>query len=276
MRLTVRLRFPMLALLVATAFISRAEEITLNDGVVLNPSAFRMNGGTLLITVTTPEGGVVESGYPISRIARVSFAEPSGLSKAAAAAAKGNSTEVLDLTKDFVARDQDFKALPGSWWPAMAALRLSALASMGRNSETTALARQFGTMNSPSYDSLSRAGVLFGSLDAADTEAIVVAVKSLDVQQSDQSAALAQLALGRALLVKKDYAGAIRAFLTIKVFHPSQESLQPAALYGAANAYEGLSDKTRAVRTLNEILENYPQSPQAGEAKKMIADLSKP
>jgi len=120
------------------------------------------------------------------------------------------------------------------------------------------------------------AGALFGPVASGDTAAVVVGAKALPSIGGDAGSALAQLALGRALLAKKDFAGAIRAFLTIKVFYPSPALLQPAALLGAVKAYEGLKDDKRAARTLTEIVENYPASPQASEAKKMIEALPKP
>ena len=76
--------------------------------------------------------------------------------------------------------------------------------------------------------------------------------------------------------MKKDYVGALRAFLTIKVFYPALVLLQPEALYGAANAYVGLKDTKRALQTLQEIQKSFPETLQASEAKKLESDISKP
>ena len=158
----------------------------------------------------------------------------------------------------------------------MARLRLFALAASGKDADAAALAREIGAINTPASESLARGGALFGPLASGDTAAVVVGAKALPSIGGDAGSSLAQLALGRALLAKKDFSGAIRAFLTIKIFYPSPVMLQPAALLGAVKAYEGLKDDKRAARTLTEIVENYPASPQASEAKKMIEALPKP
>ena len=213
-------------------------------------------------------------GVPIARITKVSFMESPEIAKATAAAAACNTPEVLSLTESYVAKQGELGDLPGSSWPRMARLRLLALASAGKYAEASALAGQIGAITVPGSESLSRAGTLFGPLASGDTEAVVVGAKSIPRIGGDQGSPLAQLALGRALLLKKDYAGALRAFLTIKVFYPSSVILQPAALMGAANAYLGLKDEKRAVQALRDISELYPASTQAPEAKKIAEGLA--
>ena len=255
-------------------FSLHGEEITTSDGQVYSSSSMRRSGASIMVKVTTPEGGQIDMGVPITRITKVSFAEPPELAKATAAAAACNTPEVLSLTETYVGKQGEFGDLPGSFWPQMAGLRLLALSSAGKNAEASTLAGQIGAIKAPGSESLSRAGTLFGPLASGDTEAVVVGAKPIPRIGGDQGSALAQLALGRALLLKKDYAGALRAFLTVKVFYPSAVLLQPAALMGAANAYLGLKDEKRAVQTLHDISELYPASSQAPEAKKIAAGLS--
>jgi hypothetical protein len=270
-----RLSLP-LGYLLFSGTILRAEDFTTSDGQVITATAFRRVGNNIMIKVTTPEGGVIETGYPVPRIAKVSFSEPIELSKASADVESANATEILALTSDFVAKQDDFKDLPGSWWFSMARLRLLALAAAGKDVDAASLAREIGSLKDADADSLSRGGSLFAPLAAGDTEAVVVGAKSLPRIDGDQGSVLAQLALGRALLLKKDYSGALKAFLTIKVFYPSATLLQPAALLGASDAYKGLKDEKRALKTLQDIQQSYPLSPQAPIAKKTEADLSKP
>jgi TolA-binding protein len=82
--------------------------------------------------------------------------------------------------------------------------------------------------------------------------------------------------LGKALLQKKDFPAALRAFLTIKVFYPSLGLLQPPVLAGAAEAYQGLKDEKRAAQSYDDIVKNWPDSPQAPAAKKKTEILSHP
>ena len=157
----------------------------------------------------------------------------------------------------------------------MAELRLLALASVGKNEEAASLAREIGAIKSPLTESLARGGTLFGPLATGETEAVTVGAKSLPRIGGDEGSALAQLALGRTFLQKKDGQGAIRAFLTVKIFYPTATLLQPAALLGAANACLLLKDEERATQTLRDLMAIYPESPQASEAKKIVQGLSK-
>lgn len=265
---------PMLAML-AVLSCAVAEEFTLNDGQVMSSASYRRTGNNIMIKVTTPEGGMIEMGVPVTRITKASFPEPPELAKARTAAESANASEVLSLTGDYVSRNGDYKDIPGSWWPQMAQLRLMALASADKDADAANLARETGAINNPSSESLARGGALFGSLPSKDTEAVVVGAKSMTRVGGDQGSALAQIALGRALLLKKDYTGALRAFLTVKVFYPSLAILQPPALMGAAQAYIGLKDEKRAALSLKQILESYPSSPQVPQAKKMAELLPK-
>ena len=267
-----KLIFP---LLIAATPLLRGEEITTSDGQVIKSTSFRRSGNVIMIKTTTAEGGVIEVGFPVARITRVSFPEPPELSKASAAASAGKAAEVLSLTGEYVSKQGEFKDVPGSWWPRMAELRLLALASVGKNEEASSLAREIGAIKSPLTESLARGGTLFGPLATGETEAVTVGAKSLPRIGGDEGSALAQLALGRTFLQKKDGQGAIRAFLTVKIFYPTATLLQPAALLGAANACLLLKDEERATQTLRDLMALYPESPQASEAKKIVEGLSK-
>jgi hypothetical protein len=241
-----------------------AEEVTTIDGQVLTTTSLRRNGTTLLIKIPgSSAGGSVEMGLPLARIARVNFVEPPELAKAEEAAKSANAARVLELTGPYVSTQGDFKDLPGSWWPEMAKLRLLALAASGKDAETADLARQTGLLKTPEADSLARGGTLYSSLISGDSQAVIVGARALPTVGGTIGSPLAQLALGRVLLAKKDYKGAIRAFLAIKVFYPAAALLQPAALAGAAQCYTGMKDEKRASSTHSEITTDWPLSPQA-------------
>jgi len=270
MKATVLLVFSLPAILCA-------EEITTTDGQIYNSSTIRRSRDMIMVKVTM-EGGTssVEMGLPLSRIAKVNFAEPPVLAKAIAAASKGNATEVLNLTGDYVSNEGDLKDVPGSWWFEMARLRLLALASSGRDSECADLARQIGAMKNPAAESLSKAGTLFSPLATSDLSTVIVEAKAIPRLGGDQSSPLALLALGKALLLKKDYPSALRAFLTIKVFYPSVALLQAPALAGAAESYVGLKDEKRAAQSYADIISAWPESPQAPLATKKAEILTHP
>jgi tetratricopeptide (TPR) repeat protein len=253
----------------------QAEDITTTDGQIYRNSTLRRNGSLIMVKITNPgSSGIVETGLPIARIAKVDFPEPPELALAKKAASDGNAQEVINLTANYVSSQLDFKDLPGSWWPAMAKICLLAQASVGNDSKVANLARQLGETKSADADTISRGGTLFEALKSNDTEAVVVGAAALPRIGGGTGSALAQLALGRALFLKKNYPGALRAFLTIKVFYPSCSLLQPAALMGAAKAYIALNDTKRAMQSLQDIISLWPASPQVPEAKKRLEILS--
>jgi hypothetical protein len=254
-----------------------AQDITTIDGRVFTNSTMRRNGDSIMVKVSMDGGASsVEMGLPVARIAKVAFPEPPELSKALDAASKSDAGEVVSLTGPFVQGQEGFKDLPGSWWPEMARLRLLALAASGKDAECADLARRLGALNNPALDSLVKAGSLFGPLATGDVQAVTVGAAGLSKASGDQGVALSRIALGRALLAKKDYPGALRAFLSVKVFHPSLALLQPPALQGASDAYLGMGDRKRAVQTLTDLSSEWPASPLAVPAKKKAEGLSSP
>jgi tetratricopeptide (TPR) repeat protein len=274
-------RFKITALLTTLACLLAAslsaQDITTTDGQVYTNPGLRRSGEMIMIKVTLDGGsGTVEMGLPISRIAKVAFPEPPELAKAIAASARGNAAEVLSLTGDYVTKQATLKDVPGSWWPEMARLRLLALAASDKGADCAELARQIGAVKTPAMDSLSRAGSLFAPLNSSDIQEVLVGGKALPRQGGDQGSALAQLVLGKALLQKKDFPAALRAFLSIKVFYPSLGLLQAPALAGAADAYQGLKDEKRAAQCYDCIVKNWPDSPQATMAKKKVEILTHP
>ncbi len=267
--------FLMLSGMLLMAALLHAEDVTTTDGQVFSNTTLRRSGSMIMIKVLLPGStSMMEMGLPIARIAKIGFAEPPELAKAKEAASKGNAQEVLKLTATSISAQADFKDVPGSWWFPMAQLRLLALASLGKDLETANLAREIGATKAPGSDTLSRGGTLFAALASSDTEAVSVGAKGLPRIGGDLGSALAQLALGRALYLKRDYQGALRAFLTIKIFYPSVALLQPPALMGSATSYVGLEDPKRALQAFTEVVSLWPDSPQAAEAKKRADILS--
>jgi hypothetical protein len=259
--------------------VARAQDvgtITMKDGTVYSSSSIRGSSNTIFISIPTTQGsGFIEIGLPFSKIASLNIPAPSDLRIAIAAAKAGDAETVILRTKTNIDSEADLKDVPGSWWPEIAKIRLFALASSGRYADAADLAGKIGVLTNETATTLSRGGTLFGSVASSDTEAVVVGANAIPRLSGEPGAALAQLALGQALLMKKDYPGALRAFLTIKVFYPSLTLLQPAALMGAANAYLGLDDEKRALQAVIELQDNFARSPQAPDAKKMEKHLSK-
>jgi hypothetical protein len=253
------------------------QDLTTTDGQFYPSATLRRNGEMIMVKATVAGGtGNIEMGVPLAKIAKVAFPEPPELAKAITAASKASTDEVLTLTGPFVESQADYRDLPGSWWPEMARLRLLALASAAKDAECSDLARKIGSLKVSWADPIARAGALYGPLGTSDIQAVIVGAKGFARVGGNQGSALAQLALGRALLSKKDWLGSLRAFLTVKVFYPSVALLQPPALYGSSDAYNGLKDTKRAAQTLSDLAADWPDSPLAALAKKRAEGLARP
>lgn len=64
-----------------------------------------------------------------------------------------------------------------------------------------------------------------------------------------------------------EFADAVLNYLSIVVFYPDQNPVMPKALWGAAQSYGKLKDTVDQEKTWNELMTNYPDSPEAALAK---------
>ena len=250
-----------------------AEDVVTIEGQLYSNVTLRRAGALVMIKLPAAPGASagVEMGLPAARIAKVTFVRPPELDKAVVAAGKGDASQVISLTESYLASQAQFKDLPGSPWFEMARLRLLALAASGKDAQTVELARQISPLQFPGADSIAR----FGALGASDPDAVIAGANGLPKVADDMVTPLVQLALGRALLLKKDAVPALKTFLAIKVFSPSVDLLQAPALMGAAECYIRIKDPKRAAQSWGEIAVEWPDSPLAPEAKKK-AESSKP
>jgi tol-pal system protein YbgF len=84
----------------------------------------------------------------------------------------------------------------------------------------------------------------------------------------------AQYWLGECYYGKRDYRRAIEAFDLVKHVYPRSEKV-PAALLKQSLAYIEVNERKRATVLLQEILESYPKSPEAGRAEAKLAQLGR-
>jgi hypothetical protein len=68
------------------------------------------------------------------------------------------------------------------------------------------------------------------------------------------------------------YEEALLSYLRVPALYPSQRMYLPQALLGAARAYLGFEDFTRARATIKELKENYAATAEAKEADQ-VAEL---
>ena len=90
------------------------------------------------------------------------------------------------------------------------------------------------------------------------------------VEQTDtETAAKAQMALGEILVRQKKYAGAAREFLKVHILYGYPE-WKARGLLRAAQSFQQAGEKERAQRYLKQVIEKFPKSKPAAEARKLL------
>ncbi|HOQ28715.1 MAG TPA: tetratricopeptide repeat protein, partial [Armatimonadota bacterium] len=95
--------------------------------------------------------------------------------------------------------------------------------------------------------------------------------EGLKAAQGDAAAEL-QLRKGEALQAQGKHADAATEFLKVAVLYPQSE-WAPKAQYQAGQAYENAKEKTRAIAVYRALIEQYPQSQAAEQARARLAAL---
>jgi tetratricopeptide (TPR) repeat protein len=79
--------------------------------------------------------------------------------------------------------------------------------------------------------------------------------------------ARAWLLRGDLALARATHAEALECYLRIPAFYGTLDELMPAALLGSARAYKGHGDSRRAVRSARELVDTYPDTAEAAQAR---------
>jgi outer membrane protein assembly factor BamD (BamD/ComL family) len=97
------------------------------------------------------------------------------------------------------------------------------------------------------------------------------------VKQSQNKDTLAQAWLyeGDSFLALRRWEPAIMAYLRVPVFYSDKKLLVPQAMLGGARAMIGLQDRKAAKNELDDLVKNFPSSPQASAAQSELQKLER-
>ena len=250
--------------------------IVFKDGRRVQSSAVRLQGGTLMSAVTD-KGIKGEIGYPLDTVQKVEFPMPSQLQTAAALLAGNKPIDAIAQIEPVLKSYYPLRAIPGNWWPQLAMLRLNAMVLTGRGSDARPLITELAhsaadgeTMQAIRVEEAA-AWVREGSPDkaVAQLESVIRETSRPDI------AARAWVETGNGLSALKRWEPALLAYLHVPVFYPGQKNLLPAALLGSARSLAGIEDVDSAKDRLQEIIDNYPASPEAVSARSELDKLNK-
>jgi tetratricopeptide (TPR) repeat protein len=262
-------------LFLALAVAAHAQSLVLKDGkVVAVGKDLRRQGDTLFTLVelsgATPGQPAMtgEVGYAVAQIARLNLPPPAFLKTVPDLLAQGKAAEALAQLDPSLANQVTFRDLPGSWWAETALLKLRALNQLGRESEVEPLAQQISTCAvNPDQPRAAQAQVAVALFRKGQhVRALPIAMAVLKESKEPETRAVANVVKGGCLMAKKDWEGALLAYLKLPVFCPSDKQLLAQALLGAGRAQFELSDLEAAKATLNELKKVCASSPEAEQA----------
>ncbi len=270
-----------LALLLTLTLAAHAQSLVFKDGKVLAVGKDLRRQGDMLFTLVELSGAAPgqpartgEVGYAVAQIARLELPPPALLKTAPELLAQGKAAEALAQLDPALANQVTFRDLPGSWWAETALLKLRALNQLGREAEVEPLAQQISTCAvHPDQPRAAQAQVALALLRKGQTaRALPIAVIVLKESKEPATRAVASVVKGGCLMEKKDWEGALLAYLKVPVFFPQDKLLLAQALLGAGRAQFELSDLEAAKGTLNELKKVCAGSP---EAEQVEAELQK-
>jgi FimV-like protein len=244
------------------------------DGKAVTGLAVRLSGTNILVTVPIGNAGSSTMSYPISTVASIEFPKPPGLTAAEQSLAVGRPAVALAEIGPVIDQQVALQDIPGNWWTRAQIVRVKALTAIGRFSDADEAisllqktadaddirdARLQIAMAWAAKGDAARAGKIIDDAIANGTRPAIIAT--------------AWVGKGQLSLATKDYDTALISFLRVPVFYAAEEAEMPAALYGSAEAYMGLGDKDKAREALQSVISQYPNSPQAAEAKTSLSKL---
>jgi TolA-binding protein len=216
-----------------------------------------------------------EVGHPVATIAKIEFPEPQGLKAAEELVSQGQAEQALATINPVVAFYNDFRDIPGAWWAQAAVVKVNALTALGRDVEAEPLV--FAIQKNAADPETARAANLRIANSLLRKQDFDKASQLCDevIAKSARRDVLADawVTKGNVLLAKKEWDGALLAFLRVPVLYPQQKLFVPPALLGSARAYRRLDDIDRAKKSLQDLITAFPKSAEAAAAQAELQKL---
>jgi len=246
-----------------------AQRYIMKDNTALAAAEVTLGSGALIQQVAIPGGGSFERRYPLADVVRLEFPEPETLDEADKLVAAGSGEDALKLVEPVYRQFALFSKVAGSHWPRAAQLRLQALLLDTDNGAISSAAREL-MQSGLGPDVTGTAKLALAQLDArAGKEALANVMLDQIVREATAAVqARAWLLRGDLAAARAAHVEALECYLRVPAFFGTLDELMPAALLGAARAYRGYGDASRAERSALDLIDTYPTTLQATQAKK--------
>jgi TolA-binding protein len=258
----------------ASAAPAGSNVVHLKDGRTLVSADLKRSGANIMVTVALGLAGKSQMSFPLTNVASIEFAEPSGIRAASDALNLGKAASALAIIMPVVAQQAAFQDIPGNYWARAATIQLAALVQLGRLPEAEVLAAAIGAKEGPEQTLEARLQIALGWAKSGDyAKAAKVFDEVIEKSTRPSTLARAWVSKGQGQLEAKDYEEALLSFLRVPIFYSDQKSTVPTALLGCARAYAGLGDVGHERETLDQLISQYPNSPEATTAKPLLQRL---
>jgi tetratricopeptide (TPR) repeat protein len=252
----------------APAAAAPTSSLLLKNGQVVPADGLQRNGDMLTVTVKTPSGGTGQIAFQVSDVAQLTLPAPPALATALDLLAKGHADQALAQIDPIVAFQETLRDIPGNWWTKTALVKSSALVALNRAPEAVPVLKDIMSYsNDPETQLAAKLQMALIAPPKDPTEALAgydaVIAQSFDAKTLTQ----AWIAEGDIHFAQHEFDEALLAYLTVPVFYPDHNPLVPRALWGVAQSYAKLKDTKNQEKTLNELVTDYPDTPEASLAK---------
>lgn len=259
-------------LALSLAGIGRAQTFYFNDGKKASLPEARIQGLNIVVPLklSGADGGSAEISLPISTIKRMDWPAPPAIAQAEDDLKAGKPADALKKIDAILGAQEIFREIPGSWWSKGAVVKAIALARLGKDVDAGVTLELMRLTKAPA-DDIARGEIAIIDQLVASGKIDDAAARLAKIQSTaTDDASLAAIALikGKMLANSGHAEDALLSYLRVPVFYSTESDKMPAALLGAARAYRKLGDETRAAATITTLTTDFPDSPEAAEAKR--------
>jgi tetratricopeptide (TPR) repeat protein len=249
--------------------------ITLKDGDTFAVESVLPKGTKVQVTLPGQQPRVVD----ISAIERVDLPEPPSYGEARAGYLAGDIIKTLQAMGKLRAELEPFKNVAGArdWWLESEFLRAHILLAQKRIKEVEASMTEIAA-DRDDAEAQRHAQVFLAHLTglAGDPKKALAQLSDIILTTTDpDTLADAWLFAGQHYAATTNHQAALLAYLRVPVFYPGKTIALAGAQLGAARAFVAIDEPARARATLRELVSKLPNTPEAAEGKKLLAQIEK-
>jgi tetratricopeptide (TPR) repeat protein len=247
--------------------------IEMKNGTIQSAEGLERQGDQVMVRVNTLNAGFGQVGVPVSDIARLNLPEPKDIKSASALNSDGKFDMAFAQIDPIATYQKTIRDIPGNWWGKAAVVEIKALLGLNRTADATALENDIATYSKDPEILLGAKLEVALSTKFTDPQVALAAYDDI-INQSRDPLTLSQAWIAEADIHfgQHEFVDALMNYLTVTVFYPEHNPFIPKAMLGAAESYNKLKDLTNALKTWHQLVDSYPDSPEASLAK---AELQK-